>query len=189
MSAWINSENSTSHLASSYLMKASEIPAVVKDACALIDLVEGGLLAHWFRLGIRTITSDFVIRETQEGTQWPAIRPHIEASNLEVLTLQGAELIAMQKSLGHLRISQADRSALFLAVRENAIVISGDNRVRLDGHAEGIEVHGILWVLGLLVDREIIDGPKAATALSTMLDKGAHLPGNLVTERLKKWNH
>ena len=54
----------------------------VKDASILIDLAEGDLLGLWFQLKIETHTTDLVLREVKQETQWQRVSPFVDAGLL-----------------------------------------------------------------------------------------------------------
>lgn len=56
----------------------------VKDASILIDLAEGDLLGLWFRLEIETHTTDLVLQEVKQETQWRRVSPFVDAKLLQI---------------------------------------------------------------------------------------------------------
>ena len=105
----------------------------VKDACVLIDLANGGLLEAWFQRGIETHTTDLVARQVKTDRNWQAVSGFIKAGLLKVATLTGEQIERMHDELGTLPVGLEDQTALFLAMELNAILLTGDRRLRLEG--------------------------------------------------------
>ena len=159
----------------------------VKDANILIDLIEADMLPLWFRLGIETHTTDLVRYEVQEPTQRRILDNFVNAGLLRVVELSPEELSSVQGVSVRLRVSLADASALALAKRLGAALLSGDQALRKAAAAEKIEVRGVLWVLDRLVERRLLVPGAAATHLRTLMDGGSFLPAGECNERLRRW--
>ena len=159
----------------------------VKDACVLIDLANGGLLEAWFQLGIETHTTDLVLRQVKMDRQGLAVTAFVEANLLKVETLTGKQVLQMRAELGHLPVGVEDQSALFLAMELDAILLTGDRRLRLEGLRKSLEVRGVLWVLDELVKHRLLTSKLAAAKLQSLLADGAFLPHDECQKRLKSW--
>ncbi len=160
----------------------------VKDACILIDLANGGLLDQWFQLGIETFTTDLVLRQIANPAQRKEVDAFVTAKRLKVITLNGAQIEAMVSELGHLRIGLADQTVLYLALEmENAILLTGDRRLRLEGLRRSVEVRGLLWALDELVAKRLLPPKLAAGKLKKMKEQGAYLPPDEFRQRLARW--
>ncbi|MDW7755760.1 MAG: hypothetical protein SCH68_11405 [Brevefilum sp.] len=59
--------------------------------------------------------------------------------------------------------------------------------MRTLAETQAIEVHGVLWLLDVLVDHQIITQSGACLALKRMLVHNARLPKKPCNKRLKKW--
>src|SRR5438067_940767 len=159
----------------------------VKDACVLIDLVNGGLLDAWFRLGIETFTTDLVIRQVKADLQWKAVSVFIEAGLLRIETLTGEQIERMGRTHADVRLGIEDQSAIFLAIERNAILLTGDRRLRIEAGKHKVDVRGLLWILDELVARSVIPPALAALRLQAMRESGARLPKEECEERLRRW--
>ena len=160
----------------------------VKDACVLIDLANGGLLEAWFHLGIETFTTDLVIRQVRVEEQWRAVSEFVEAGLLRVETLSGEQIERMGQTLGEMRIGFEDQSALFLAIERDAILLTGDRRLRIEAGKKNVDVRGLLWILDELVSQSVIAPSLAIVKLQTMRDSGARLPANECEVRVRAWS-
>jgi hypothetical protein len=70
----------------------------------------------------------------------------------------------------------------------NAILLTGDRRLRLEGLKRKVEVHGVLWILDRLIEKKVLTPRLAAAKLRLMLDEGAFLPPDECNARLEKWS-
>src|SRR5438067_590068 len=140
----------------------------VKDACVLIDLANGGLFDGWFQLGIETFITNLVIRQVKIEQQWQAVSPFVETGLLRVESLTGEQIAQMQQTFASGRIGIEDQSVLFLAIERNALLITGDRRLRIEAGRTKIEVRGLLWVLDELVSRAVLTPKLAAVKLQLM---------------------
>ncbi len=169
------------------MSEGEAVKVTVKDACVLIDLANGGLLEAWFELGIETHTTDLVIRQVKAEQYWPLISGLMNDGRLKVATLSGAEMERLLRELGGLPVGLEDQTALFLALKLDAILLTGDRRLRLEGLKRQVEVHGVLWILDLLVTRKVVVPRLAAQKLRLMLTEGAFLPTDECEKRLQAW--
>jgi len=157
---------------------------LVTDTNIWIDLENGGILVEVFRLQYRFLTPDFAIPEL--------IRPRWET--LEVLGLEAHELIAEQVvELAQLRqtyrnLSIIDLAAFLLAKTLDATLLTGDWRLNELAKANGLSVHGVLWILDEMVHIRVLTPGRAAIALRRMLDQGARLPVEECSNRLARWS-
>ncbi len=159
----------------------------VKDACVLIDLVNGNLLDAWFQLNIETHTTDLVLRQVKKDRQGRVVENYVRAGLLKIDSLSGEEVTQMRSEFGHLPVGIADQSVLFLALKLDAVLITGDRRVRIEGLKQELEVHGTLWILDALVDRKLLPARLVAGKLRTLLAAGAFLPASECEKRLAAW--
>jgi hypothetical protein len=160
----------------------------VKDACVLIDLANGGLLDAWFQLGIETHTTDLVVRQVKTDRHWQAVSVFIKAGLLKVASLTGEQVAQMQKDLGGLPVGVEDRTVLFLAMELDAILITGDRRLRIEGLRRKLEARGLLWILDEMVARQKLTQKLAAAKLRLIVSEGAFLPRDECEKRFRAWD-
>lgn len=159
----------------------------VKDANLLIDLVEADLLGHWFKLGIETYTTNLVLHEITRSSQREIVGQFVKAGLLNVHVLApGTMPLAAALALTW-KMSIADASAMHLAQELKAALLTGDGAVRRAAQALRIEVHGVLWVLDLLVERSVITPALARISLSALMAGNSFLPRLDCQERLSRW--
>jgi predicted nucleic acid-binding protein len=101
--------------------------------------------------------------------------------------LTPAELEAAQIKRAKHRISIEDASALILAQKKNAMLLSGDSTLRKTAKAEGIDVHGVIWVFDRLVEKALLTPAQAITKLQELQALGAFLPQVICDKQIHEW--
>ncbi len=76
----------------------------------------------------------------------------------------------------HNNSSLADVSCYLLAQQTGRPLLTGDGKLRKQAQKDGLQVHGALWLLDLMVDCQVVGLQQAADALEDMLMRGARLP-------------
>ena len=161
------------------------LPSVlVTDTNIWIDLENGKILADVFRLPYQFFTADFAVEEF--------IRPGW--ATLQVLGLQTHDL-APEYMLELVRLRQiyrqlsaVDLAALLLAKALGASLVTGDRRLNELAKAQGVPVHGVLWILDEMVIHQVLTATQAAIALRRMLEQGARLPDVECQKRFDSWS-
>ncbi|HMO49845.1 MAG TPA: PIN domain-containing protein [Kiritimatiellia bacterium] len=165
---------------------------VIYDASALIDLVNGGLLGAWARIGIHTCVTDFGLFELKRNHQSTAVEVLVAAGCLEVVTISAdnsASIMAEIQELANRHgISPADASSYRLALHRKGLLVTGDKRLRSVALKDKVEVRGILWVLDTLTSHEHISAKEAVDALNAIISSGAWLPTDECEQRRRKWS-
>ena len=96
------------------------------------------------------------------------------------------QVSALEREVGS-KAKFNDCSVLFLAVKLDAMLISGDKALRKAGRARYVEVHGTLWIMDQLVESKVMSGAIAATKLEHLLSLERYLPQEECQVRLKQW--
>lgn len=159
----------------------------VKDANIMIDLIESDLLGLWFKLEIETYVSDLVQLEIVAFEQKRVFDIFVDAGLIRVESLTFEELSsASEKSNVH-KISIEDASALLIALKKEAALLSGDARLRKTAEGEGVDVYGIIWIFDRLIKEGLLPPQDAATKLESLLDAGSFLPKAVCERRIYDW--
>lgn len=160
------------------------LPTVlITDTNIWIDLQNGEILAEVFRLPYQFFTTDFAIDEfIQPG--WATL----QRLGLQTHELRPEEIF----ELGQLRqiyrqLSAFDLAALLLAKVLEACLVTGDRRLNELARAQGVCVHGVLWILDEMLEQQLLTASQAAAALRKMLDRGARLPEVECQRRFDRW--
>ena len=161
------------------------LPSVlVTDTNIWIDLENGKVLAEVFRLPYQFITTDFALREFVHPG-WAALQDlGLQTHELEPEYV--LELVRLREI--HRQLSSIDLAALLLARALDASLVTGDRRLNELAKAQGLTVHGILWILDEMVIHHVLTATQAAIALREMLDQGARLPNIECQKRFDRWS-
>lgn len=155
----------------------------ISDTNIWIDFGHAGLLDALFALPFTFVSTDFVVAELGEPA--PA---GLLARGLVVETLDEADVAQLFGLMEqHSNSSLADVSCYLVAKAQGVPLLTGDGRLRKQAAADGVQVHGALWLLDQLVDHAIIAPAHAAAALQAMLDAGARLPRAECERRFAAW--
>ena len=84
-------------------------------------------------------------------------------------------------------LSLEDASVLHLAIREEALLLTGDGRLRRCAEEHTIPVSGILWVFDSMIQHRTLTMEQAAAALESLIQQGSRLPRNECDSRLARW--
>lgn len=156
----------------------------VADANIWIDLHHADLLDAAFQLDVSWVTPDLITHELRTLSS-----DLLVTRGLTIRTLNADELMRIPAlSRTYPGPSAPDLAALVVANADGGIVITGDGPLRKAAEQEDLPVHGVLWILDQLVEREIIAYARARAALRAMLSRGARLPEQPVRERLDQWS-
>lgn len=109
----------------------------------------------------------------------------LASSGLRVLELSGSQVLTvLDFAERYARPSRQDLFALVLAKDLDAVLLTGDASLRDAAENEGLRVHGVIWLLDLMVDHGIINKRDRATSLELMVRCGSRLPCDEVRARL-----
>ena len=155
----------------------------ISDTNIWIDLRNAGLLDALFDLPFTLCCTDFVLNELQDIDHH-----HLRERGLVVETLDEQATAALFPLMqAHNNSSLADVSCYHLAKQTGRPLLTGDGRLRKQALADGLEVHGALWLLDQMVAHQIIERKNAAQCLQSMLTSGARLPEADCQKRLSLW--
>lgn len=162
---------------------------MVHDANVLVDLEKAALLEVWFQLGIETHTSDFVVAELEEERQ-PNALAHIKSGQIVCHETSGEELkalIGLRSGAGR-GLSIEDCSVLYVVGSvAGSVLITGDGALRKVAEEMRIEVHGLLWIMDLLVKKRLLRPIVAAAKLEHLVETGSRLPAEACRKRIQDW--
>ena len=161
------------------------LPSVlVTDTNIWIDLENGKILAEVFRLPYQFFTTDFAVEEFIHPG-WAKLQDlGLQTHDLEPEYI--LELVRLRQIHHHL--SAIDLAALLLAKALDASLVTGDRRLNELAKAQGVPVHGVLWILDEMVIHHVLTETQAAVALREMLDQGARLPDGECQKRFDRWS-
>jgi hypothetical protein len=162
----------------------------VLDASVLIDLISFDLLEAWFALGYETATTTLVWREVNRRSQKAKIQEYVKRGSLAIEPV-GAELLTDIVQLHAVlegKVSLEDASVLQISASQQTILLSSDKVLRRCAEDRGITVHGLLWVMDLLVSRgKLLPGVAADRLEQMTVKKAIRLPLAECLQRIRKW--
>jgi predicted nucleic acid-binding protein len=158
---------------------------LVSDTSVIIDLDRGDLLEYAFKIGEEFAVPDVLFERELDDDFGARLRD----LGLKVEELNGAEVgraTILQRA--EKRLSIADSFAFALAHSRDWTLLTGDAVLRGVAQAEGVVVHGVLWVVDRIEAAEICDHPTLHTCLSKIVaHPRCRLPKKEVDTRLKKY--
>jgi len=145
---------------------------VVSDANVFIDLAVGGLVKQLFRL-----PEDIAVPDVLFSEELAEHHAYLREMGLVVLVVRpdGVRRATVLASK-YRRPNRNDLLALALAEQERCALLTGDRYLREAASAEGVEVHGTLWVTERLFDARLVSASRLETAYQRMRDEGRRLP-------------
>ncbi len=158
---------------------------LVSDTSVLIDLQRGGILYAVFRLPMTFAVPDVLYE--RELRAWPG--GDLRDQGLVVLALDGDGVeLAQTYRARERRLSLPDALALALAKTGGNILLAGDACLRDQAVIEGVDCHGVLWVLDELLEHGVAAGEELGRALRQIAEHPrCRLPRAEVQKRLSKY--
>ena len=161
----------------------SERQRAVTDATVWIDLQRAGLVEHAFGLSLDFLAPDLVLEEL--GAQ---LAQAVRKLGLIEVELDGPGIGRLLELAGrHPRAGRRDLSALVIAEERRMLLLTGDKALRQAAETAGLEVHGTLWILNMMVDSGVLNGSRAAQALDTIVASGTWLPSRECGQMRRRW--
>ena len=150
-----------------------------------ISLRAGDLIAEALNTPFNWLVPDVMLEEELKDPPgaW------LEKQGVKRCELTGEQVRkVMELAERYIRPSRVDLFALVQAKEEGAILLTEDQNLREAAEAEGLEVHGTLWMLDQMVKEKRITPRQAAESLRKMLESGRRFPSTEVERRLRLWS-
>jgi len=162
----------------------------IQDANIFIDLESMGVLDLWFLLGYEVMTSAFVVDELEVGGHTETLS-YIQSGQIEAVNLELIEFYGLYEELEDFGVSPTDVSVLYLAIKHDAILLTGDKALRVSSEAKSVECHGSLWVLDELVKSRHLHPTVAVEKLRSVLaltgGEKRFLPRKISEDLISSW--
>ncbi len=155
----------------------------IVDANILIDLDHGNLLTAFFRLPFVIGAPVTVLDELHR----PNISVLLQMGLVRIDLTPGQLLDVMMLRSEDSRLSLGDSSAFITARDTGALLLTGDQHLRIRAEEAGLEVHGILWVLDQFEVAEIVPANVLHQGLTRIREHNVRLPIDECEKRLKRW--
>ena len=163
---------------------------VVNDTNIFIDLYSIGLLESFFLLPINVHTVDFVLNELTEKEQFSAVNRYINEGKLLIRTFNSNELveIADLQMSANGNVSFTDCAVWYYAQNNNYTLLTGDSQLRKRAIESNVSVKGIIYIVDLLLEYNIIPSKLAAKKLQELLSINSRLPRRIIQDRIETWS-
>ena len=156
------------------------------DASALIDLKKANLLTPFAALECQHIVPKPVRRKEVRNFTSEDWRILDDGRMLTYDLLPDEVTLAEELSGEQSTLSTNDCFCYYTAVKHSAILLTGDAQLRLFAQRHDIEVHGVLWVIDVIVDAQLCSETQLIRALeSWKQDPSVRLPQNELESRIK----
>ena len=161
---------------------------IINDSSALIDLAKTRLLENLLRLPYR-----FVIPDVLYADELITLR-HYHREQLLDIGFELGELNGLQigKASAYSRQDPAlSLNACFALVMTeataDAVLLTGDQRLRRVAEQQGVAVHGILWILDQAYEQGAVEAATFHAALLVLAnDPLTRLPGKELQRRMQE---
>lgn len=163
---------------------------VVSDTNILIDLVRLGQIDLLFGIGWEVTTTDLIIEELEDASQKELIEPYIKSGTLKIKSFSSSETLELMNyflsvsSISNLSIQ--DCSVLKYSKETNAILLSGDKKLRTKAEEESITVKGIIYIFDKAVEKGILQEECAADIFDRLLVLNNRLPKKEIQQRIDR---
>lgn len=158
---------------------------LISDANILIDIEEGQLLTHLFRLSYQFSMPDILFYEELEEQHAHLLERGLALGELDSQTMLYAHALIERVS----GPSRNDCFALALAKQESCPLLTGDKALREVAVQENVEVMGTIWLVEQMVMEQIISVEQAENAYLLMRKNARRLPWKAALERLRDYEY
>ena len=154
------------------------------DANILLDFIAGDIFDALFLLPFDFQTSDIVAHEVTNSYS----HKQLKQLGLTILNLDESEVLEIfTRKQRHIELSVEDVSVYFLSRKYGTMILSNDGPLRILADSDRIEYHGTLWLLGQLVDKDLLSPQDACRALQRMIDNKRWLPIGECEKMIRNW--
>lgn len=157
---------------------------VVSDTNIFIDLFKIGLLEEFCSKTFNVHTTDFLIGELKIKEQRDLIEKLAKEGKIIVNKFSSSE-IGNILNLQERNLSFEDCSALYLAMKNNCLLLTGDKSLRTTAESRKVKVSGIFYVLDSLFAARTISEVAHQKALSLLREINPRLPAREFEKRFK----
>ena len=164
---------------------------VVNDTNVFIDLFNVGLLEGFFSLPWEVHTTEFVLLELTRDGQRDAISQYEDNGLLHIPVFDESampDVIELyQQHMNKTNVSLTDCSVWYYAKYNSYTLLTGDRKLRNVSLLDGVEVHGIIYVIDQLVEEGILAKRIAISKLRQLGKSKPRLPQDEIEKRIIKW--
>jgi predicted nucleic acid-binding protein len=160
---------------------------IITDTNVLFDVVKIGALPEFFSLDYEICTTIFVIEEIKTSPQRKLLETFIRAKKLTVFEFTGEEIDEIENSSTVTDLKRfTDKSIIWKSLQFNCTMLTGDKKMRVIAEKMGLEVHGSIWVIDELINKDLISGQRTILLLEKLMVTNRWLPRNEIEKRINK---
>ncbi len=160
---------------------------IITDSNVLFDVIKIDALPEFFSLDFDICTTVFVIEEIKPPPQRELVETFIRAKKLTVFEFTGEEIEEIEYSNTVRDLKRfTDKSVIWKSLQLNCPMLTGDKKMRELAENMGLEVHGSIWVIDELTNRDLISEQKAILLLEKLMAINSWLPRNEIEKRINK---
>jgi predicted nucleic acid-binding protein len=160
---------------------------IITDTNVFFDIMGIGALPEFFALDLEIYTTDFVIQEILGSDQREQIESFIRAKSLNVFKFTGDELDEINNFQTRRFFNGiTDKTVLWKSYQLKCALLTGDKKLRSEAEDLNIEVHGSIWVIEELVEKQIITKIKGTGLLETLKLINSSLPHDEIDKLLQR---
>jgi len=159
----------------------------VTDANIFIDLIEIEIFHFLFELDLEIHTTKAVYDQLIQEQQ-AIVEPYVQSKALIVYNFSFEELMEIYAIEFPPGLEAADQSVYYYSTKIEAMVLSGDKKLRTFCESNDVEVRGVIWVFDNFVSKSVISKKVAASKLQLLIDINNRLPFEDCRKRISKWS-
>jgi len=160
---------------------------IITDTNVFFDIISISALPEFFALDFEICTTDFVVKEILESDQKEQIESFIRAKKLCVYKLTVDEVEEVQNfPTKRFFKGITDKTVLWKSHQLKCLLLTGDKKLRNEAEDLKIEVRGSIWVINILVEKEIISKAKGRGLLEQLKLINASLPHDEIDKLMNR---
>lgn len=153
---------------------------LISDANILIDMEEGLLVAHMFKLPYEFVVPDILYMEELEEAHQGLMQAGLQLGELDGDTMGYAARLTQH----YTKTSRHDCFALALAKARACPLLTGDKALRSAAEQESVDVKGTLWLVEEMIRYKLLPVSDARMAYQRMRVADRRLPWKIAEEGL-----
>jgi len=158
---------------------------LITDANILIDLLKTETADGFFKLACEILTTQAVVDECNDDQQKVLLK-HVRGGRLSIYHLSVEDDDLVERLLvANNGLSYADCTILHVVKSMNAVLLTGDRKLRVVTQSDDIEVRGIFWVFDEMLKQKVLDKREYSQKLLKLKDINRWLPEDEFLHRLK----
>ena len=161
---------------------------IITDSSVFFDIIKIEALTEFFALNFEICTTDLVKGEILESEQREQIEIFIQTKKLTVFELSEKEIDEVEKfKTKRFFKTLIDKTVLWKAKQLNCPLLTGDAKLKNEAIDQGVEVHGSLWVIRIIVEQKIITAETGIAFLEKLKIINDRLPIEEIEKMIKKF--